>query len=44
MPTDKLTNLKATSLLKPGKKGRTGDGGGLRLDVRDAGRAAWVVL
>ena len=42
MPTHKLTHLKATNLVKTGKKGRTGDGGGLWLDVRDKGRAAWV--
>lgn len=42
MPTHKLTHLKANTLVKAGRKGRTGDGGGLWLDVRGEGRAAWV--
>ena len=42
MPTNKLTHLQATNLVKAGKKARTGDGGGLWLDVRGPGRAAWV--
>lgn len=42
MPTHKLTHLAATNLVKAGRKARTGDGGGLWLDVRGEGRAAWV--
>jgi integrase len=38
----KLTQLKAASLVKAGRIARTGDGGGLWLDVRGAGRAVWV--
>jgi integrase len=38
----KLTQLKAASLVKTGRPARTGDGGGLWLDVRGAGRAVWV--
>ncbi|WP_372707613.1 tyrosine-type recombinase/integrase [Brevundimonas sp.] len=42
MPTNKLTSLAANNLVKAGRKARTGDGGGLWLDVRSEGRAAWV--
>ena len=42
MPTNKLTHLTANNLVKVGRKARTGDGGGLWLDVRGEGRAAWV--
>ena len=42
MPTNKLTHLKANNLVKAGRKARTGDGGGLWLDVRGEGRAQWV--
>jgi len=42
MPTNKLTHLTAANLVKAGKKARTGDGGGLWLDVRAAGRGSWV--
>ncbi len=42
MPTNKLTNLAVNGLVKTGRKARTGDGGGLWLDVRGEGRAAWV--
>ena len=42
MPTSKLTSLAANSLVKAGRKARTGDGGGLWLDVRGEGRAAWI--
>ena len=42
MPTNKLTHLAVTNLVKTGKKARTGDGGGLWLDVRSPGRGAWV--
>ncbi len=42
MATNKLTHLAAINLVKAGKKGRTGDGGGLWLDVRAPDRAAWV--
>ena len=39
---NKLTHLRAANLVKAGKPARTGDGGGLWLDVRSSGRAAWV--
>jgi integrase len=42
MPMNKLNHLAVASLIKAGKKARTGDGGGLWLDVRAANRAAWV--
>jgi len=42
MKTNKLTAVAVTNLLKYGIKARTGDGGGLWLDVRDKGRSAWV--
>jgi len=42
MPANKLTHLTVTNLLRAGKKARTGDGGGLWLDVRAPGRGAWV--
>lgn len=42
MPKHKLSHLTAANLVKAGKKGRTGDGEGLWLDVRAPGRAAWV--
>jgi integrase len=42
VPTNKLTHLTANNLVKVGRKARTGDGGGLWLDVRGEGRAAWV--
>ena len=42
MPTNKLTSLAANNLVKVGRKARTGDGGGLWLDVRAEGRGAWV--
>lgn len=42
MTTNKLTAVAVTNLLKHGIKARTGDGGGLWLDVRDKGRGAWV--
>jgi hypothetical protein len=42
MGLNKLTQLRAANLVKAGKKARTGDGGGLWLDVRASGRAAWV--
>jgi hypothetical protein len=38
----KFTQLKAVNLVRAGKLARTGDGGGLWLDVRGAGRAVWV--
>ena len=43
MPTNKLTHITASNLVKVGRKARTGDGGGLWLDVRGEGRGAWVV-
>lgn len=42
MATNKLTALAVTNLVKGGLKARTGDGGGLYLDVRAKGRATWV--
>ena len=42
MGLNKLTQLRTANLVKAGKKARTGDGGGLWLDVRASGRAAWV--
>ena len=42
MKTNKLTHLAIANLVKLGQKARTGDGGGLWLDVRDKDRAAWV--
>ncbi len=42
MGLNKLTQFRAANLVKAGKHARTGDGGGLWLDVRGAGRAVWV--
>ncbi|MFD1192616.1 tyrosine-type recombinase/integrase [Phenylobacterium conjunctum] len=42
MAKDKLNALTVKALVQRGAKGRTGDGGGLYIDVRGAGVASWT--
>jgi integrase len=42
MAKDKLTALTVKNLVSKGARARTGDGGGLYIDVRGAGSASWL--